>query len=167
VASRAVLTGDEAEVAFRAGRALWLAESGLAAPLLLSDADLGRLLLGLVRQFDPRFPVEGDEAVVEEAGRRIGRHIPRRERDAILPYALEAAGARALDGATVRASIAQAADAAGLVACGRIDAALRVIGRDAGVGAAKSAARTPRGRTLLAFAVSDGYFEARRVAGAS
>jgi tetratricopeptide (TPR) repeat protein len=166
VTTRAGLGGaDDAEAAFRAGRAAWLARNRLAAPLLHSDADLGLLLLGLVRQFDARFPVDADEAAVEEAGRRIGRHIPRRERDAILPFALEAAGSRALDGATVRGAIAAAADAAGLLVCGRIDAALRAVAKDAGVGGPKQAAATPRGSRLLSFAVSEPYFEARRLAG--
>ncbi len=170
VTAKAALAGPagdaEGEAVFRVGRAVWLARAGLAAPLLFDPQTLSLLLLGLVRQFDPRFPVEGlDEAAVDEAGRRIGKHIPRRERDAILPFALEAAGARALDGASVRAAIESAADAAGLLACGRIDAALRAIGKDAGALDPHVVARHPRAAQLLSFAVSESYFEARRLAG--
>jgi tetratricopeptide (TPR) repeat protein len=171
------------ELRFALGRTLKLLQLHMALPSRLSPKELGLLVSGVVRQFVPDFaPAAYEESqVIAEAG-RVGKAIPRKLQQELMPFALECAGA--IDWEQLVMDIVHVGNRAGLLLAGSVAAALATLRRAAGhedlqgAGSAGSAglaptpeafARACRGNRqieeLLRFAVSNEYLELRRQLG--
>ncbi|MBI2898321.1 MAG: hypothetical protein HYY06_32525 [Deltaproteobacteria bacterium] len=161
---------DDGERAFLLARALKLVQAHLAVPLLVDPAELGLMLAAVVKQFDTSFAPPGiDAPALDERAQKLTKLIPRKIRDPLMPFALECAGARALDPAAIQAGAIELADRAGLVVSGSIAASLGALRKLAGDFASvttvgeleEHSVRQPTVTRLLEFAVSDAYFKLR------
>ena len=101
------------------------------------------------------------EALVDSEAARAARLIPRKARPMAMPFAIESAGP--FDLGALHTAVRDGANAAGLLACGDLPAALTVVLATAGV---RDRALTlspivanPEALALLRFAVSDDYDE--------
>ncbi|MCB9558343.1 MAG: hypothetical protein H6707_19670 [Deltaproteobacteria bacterium] len=127
-----MVTDSPAELAFIAGRLLFLISRAMILPARLRPDDLAFLVAALIRQYAPGYRLgEAQQAQLDELTRQTQKLIPRRQYDALMPFALECAGP-AVDLRSLGASAIFGANRAGLLTCGRIDAAINVLTRMAG-----------------------------------
>ena len=151
-----------AAVRFAAARTLRLAATNLDALLAVPPEEAGAYLVGIIRQFVPDFRhPEVREALVDGEAARAARLIPRKARPMVMPFAIESAGP--FDLGALHTAVRDGANAAGLLACGDLPAALAVVLATAGV---RDRALTlspivanPEALALLRFAISDDYDE--------
>jgi tetratricopeptide (TPR) repeat protein len=140
---------------FAAARTGRLLATHLDLALAGDPAGLGAWLGGVIRQFVPDFQLPGvsPSAIAEQAS-RAAKHLSRKLRQEVMPFAMESSGALDLD--ALRAGIQDGVNRVGLIASGSAAAALRVILTAAGapIGAA-SVRRIPEAQALLEFALSD------------
>jgi hypothetical protein len=116
----------------------------------------------VVRQFVPdyRHPEVGDELIEREA-ERLSKHLPRKLKQELMPFAIESAGA--FDVGALHAAVRDGANAAGLLASGDLPVSLAVVlavsGKQPSLGAVTVAAvaAEPEALALLRFALSDDY----------
>jgi tetratricopeptide (TPR) repeat protein len=147
-------------VRFAAARTLRLAATHLDMIFAVQPEEAAALVVGIVRQFVPDFhhPAVRDALVEVEAG-RAARLIPRKLKPTLAPFAIETAGA--FDVAGVHAAVRDGANAAGLLACADLPAALSVVLAASGVReqplALPRIIAHPEALALLRFAVSDAY----------
>ncbi len=89
VLGQTIAQGDSATIRFAAGAALKLAQASLAIPARLAEADLGVLVVALLRLFQPDFPQEGlEEAAIATQAQKLRRLIPSGLMNELKPYAL-------------------------------------------------------------------------------
>jgi hypothetical protein len=133
----------EAELRFLAGRASWLLAARLAGASQLDTASLGCLVAALIVEHVPDYshPMVAEFAAAEER-QRLTRLLPRRLWTEMRPLAFECA--RPIDFAAAAAGIVSGSNRAGLMVCGRIAAAVAVLGRS-----------SPEAAELLRWTVSE------------
>ncbi|HEY3359894.1 MAG TPA: hypothetical protein VGQ83_41975 [Polyangia bacterium] len=160
------------ELRFALGRTLKLLQLHMALPSRLTPKELGLLASGIVRQFVPDFVPPGyEEAAIIAESSKVGRAIPRKMHQELMPFALECAGTIDWDALVI--DIVHVGNRAGLLLCGSVAAALTTLRRAAGhtdlAATPESFARACRGNRqieeLLRFAVSNEYLELRRQLG--
>jgi tetratricopeptide (TPR) repeat protein len=157
----------EEELQFIMGRCLWIIRKAMILPTRFAPADLEVLVAAVVRQYQPDFqPVGTNEKELADATRQVGKAIPKRIRQELMPFALECSGPSLRE---LGAAVVHSANRAGLLTSRSVHAALSVLRK----AASKPAHHTPEQRVaglrgnqeaeeLLAFAVSDSHFELRR-----
>ena len=157
-----------AALRFAAGRALRLCATQLDLLLAVPPEEAGALLVGIIRQFVPDYRHEAvREGLAAAEAARVERVLQRKLKHDLMPYAVESAGA--FDLAALLAAVRDGANAAGLLACADLPAALAVIlelsgpivatagGAPAGVLTPAALTGNPEALALLQFAVSDTY----------
>jgi hypothetical protein len=156
IGAAVVKLGPDA-VRFSAARTLRLAAAYLDTAVVGTPVELAAWLLGVIRQFRPgynRDDVPPDLAVSATA--RMAKLVPKKSKHELTPFALEASGE--LDVKALWTGIRDGANRVGLLAAGRLEAALNVIFLLSGQAIAPEALQTnPEARALLAFALSDEY----------
>lgn len=147
-------------IRFAAARTLRLAGTHLDHILAASPEEAAALVVGVVRQFVPDFihPAVRDALVDVEAA-RAARLIPRKIKPTLAPFAIESAGA--FDVEALHAAVRDGANAAGLLACADLPAALSVVLAASGMRerplSLSPIVAHPEALALLRFAVSDAY----------
>jgi hypothetical protein len=164
-----IVVGDALEglgpsaLRFAAGRALRLSATHLDLLLAVPAEEAGALLVGIIRQFVPDYQHQAvRDGLAAAETMRVDRLLPRKLRQAAMPYAVESAGSFDLPG--LLAAARDGANAAGLLACADLRAALSVVvelsgslaPRDGGL-TLEAIAANPEAMALLRFAVSDTY----------
>jgi cellulose synthase operon protein C len=124
--------GEVDDVRFAAGGALKLAQASMAIPFRLAVDELGALVVGLIRLFQPEFPAAAlePEAVTAQT-QKLKRLIPSGLMNELRPFAL-AIDPASFDDRAMAAGVRAAAYRAGLVASGSLGAAVRVLAGRAG-----------------------------------
>ena len=165
----AIVVGDALEglgpaaLRFAAGRMLRLSATHLDLLLAIPAEEAGALLVGIIRQFVPDYQHAAvREALAAAETARLDRLLPRKLKQAAMPYAVESAGP--FDLAALLAAARDGANASGLLACADLPAALSVVlelspslvPRDGGL-TLEAVAVNPEAVALLRFAVSDTY----------
>jgi tetratricopeptide (TPR) repeat protein len=158
VGAKLVEGAHEHEVRFLFGRVLKMMQCHMALPMRLSADDLGVLVGAIVRQFVPEFVPAGfdEKLVVAEAG-RMSKLIPKKIQGDLFPFAMECASPQ-LDLRRIAPALVDAANRAGLLACGTMGHSLAAI---------KRLGDENQVRGLLRFAMSEEIAELRRLAGTS
>jgi len=160
----------EAELQFMMGRSLWMISRSMVLPAFLRREELELLMAGIVRQYQPDFqPADVDPKGLHDATKKVGRAIPRKLKQELMPFALECSGT-SVDLRSLGASVVHSANRAGLLTCRSVFGALSVLCRTSGLmglppGTGDRAAAlkdNQEGHELLRFGVSDAYFELRR-----
>ena len=151
------------QVRFAVGRALKLAVAHMAVPARLSADELGVLLAGVIRQFDPTFaPAALAMGQVSDEQQRLSRLIPKRMRDEILPFATEITGLQ-FDHHALSSGVIHTGNRAGLLAAGSALAGLVVLLRMGNHKDLQAARGDAFVEELLRFAVSEEHSELRRL----
>ncbi len=177
VVGRALSTHTDAhERSFLFARATKVAISHLAVAMRTHPGQLALCFAGLAKTYDPMFTrPDLDRAELEEWARKVNRAIPRKIRDALGPVAIEVVASPGFDAANLGLAAAELGDRAALLAVGSVPAATRALLALADLRPADEARpaqrveairKVPEAWDLLRYAISDGYFEARRRAGA-
>ncbi len=170
-------TTEENERLFLLVRAVKIAASRMSVAVRSQPQYLAAALGGLIRNYDPNYTTPGvDQETLDEMTRRVGKAIPRRVREELAPITLEMAGAPSHDPGRLGLAASELGDRAALLALGSMPASLGALLKLAGHelalrGGARERAeavrRVPEAASLLAFAISDAHFEARRRTGAA
>ncbi|MBX3252152.1 MAG: hypothetical protein KF901_33570, partial [Myxococcales bacterium] len=163
-----------AERAFLFARALAVCHAGLSVAMRSQPEQLSLLVAGLLKGIDPLYaPADLEARALEDAAKRIGKAIPRKNRDPLGPLAIEMAGAPGFDARRLAVHAAELGDRLALLALGTIPAALGGLLVLAGAKppdepSARAAAfrKVPEAWGLVRFAISDAHFDARQRAGA-
>jgi tetratricopeptide (TPR) repeat protein len=138
---------QRAALRFAGGHTLFLARSGLGFALVGPPALLAAWLTALIRPFVPdHLHPAADPEEAERWTARFARHLSRKARHELAPFALECA--TALPVQPLRAGILEAANRAGLVASGSMAVCAELL-TPSDLGPA------PERAALLAFAASD------------
>ena len=108
--------------------------------------------------------------MIDEWGKRIGKHLNRKAREELLPHLVELGGANDFEPTRVYEMASTAASRAGLLATGSVPAAATALCKLAGMPSstrhnAMSMAQVAETRELLLFAISEAHLEARQRAG--
>ncbi|MCA9532743.1 MAG: hypothetical protein KC593_03655, partial [Myxococcales bacterium] len=165
---------DERERTFLFARACEIAKAGLSVALRSQPVQLAMVLSGLVHAYDPNYLPEGvDPAQLADIGQRVVKALPRKARDEMGPLAVEMAGRPGFDPRSIGLAAGDLGNRVALLATGDLSAALSAL--------LKLNARTlegpvrqraellralPETASLLRFAVSEEYLDARHRAGA-
>jgi hypothetical protein len=148
--------GEVDNVRFAAGGALKLAQSAMAIPFRLPPDELGTLVVGLLRIFQPEFPAESLEfEAITAQMQKLKRLIPSGLLNELRPYALAIDGPR-FDHRQMAAGVRAAAYRAGLVCAGSLAAGLEVLAGRAGTDVGKSL-DDPEARDLIVFAIGEDH----------
>jgi Tfp pilus assembly protein PilF len=160
-----ILLGDAIEalgpaaLRFAAGRALRLCATQLDLLLAVPAEEAGALLVGIIRQFVPDYRHEAvREPLAAAETARVERVMPRKLKQTLMPYAVESAGP--FDLTALLAAVRDGANAAGLLACADLPAALAVLLElpgPAGTLTPAALIENPEALALLQFAISDTY----------
>src|SRR5690606_7494180 len=138
-------------------------------------AELLALVGGLVSIYDPRHVIPGaGPALVAEAARRITKNLQRKAQGELGPLVFEMAGRPGFDPARFAMAASEWGNRTALVASGSAPAAIAALAKLSGERelppdpSARLAMlqRFPEAASLLAFAISDAHFEARKRAAA-
>src|SRR5262249_9320717 len=117
---------------FLAARTLYLLATSTTLPARLPPEELGLLVGGVVWQFVPDYVHPNlPQAQLAQAAQRIGKLLARKQRDAVMPFALECSGE--LDFSTIGPAVRQVANRVGLLLCGNLGAAVAILGRLGGL----------------------------------
>jgi hypothetical protein len=141
-------------IRFGAGGALKLAQASLAIPARLPSDDLGVLVLALLRQFQPDFPIIAinAEAVAAQA-QKLRRLIPTNLMNELKPFAV-AIDAQSFNHLDLERDLKVAGLRAGLVASGSLLAGLRILSSQLG-GTLPGFLADPLAQGLVAFALGE------------
>jgi len=146
-----------AELRFLVGRALVLYRSSLAVPARLAADELGALVAGMLRQFQPEFSPAGlDPAQVATEQQKLRRLIPSHLVQELAPFGLDIAGAE-FDHRAMWAGIIEGGNRAGLLAAGSAAAALGALLRLGGYRDIHQGIDDPFVVGMLRFAVSEDH----------
>jgi len=148
--------GEVDDVRFAAGGALKLAQCAMAIPFRLGVDELGALVVGLIRLFQPDFPaiMLSADAVTAQA-QKLKRLIPSGLMNELRPFALAIDG-NTFDHTALAAGVQGAAYRAGVVASGSLAAGIRVLAGRLGVDAV-TALDAPEVRDLIGFALGEDH----------
>ena len=151
-----IAKGDAQQIRFAAGAALKLAQASLAIPARLPEAELGVLVVALLRQFQPEFPQEGlDEAAIATQMQKLRRLIPSGLLAELRPHAL-AVDAPHFKHEQLCRDLQVTGLRAGLVASGSILAGLRILAAARGTDVPSFLA-DPVAQGLIAFALGEDH----------
>jgi hypothetical protein len=154
VIGQTIAQADAATIRFASGAALKLAQASMAIPARLGEAELGVLVVSLLRLFQPEFPQEGlDEAAVAAQSQKLRRLIPTGLMNELKPFAL-AVDAPHFRHEWLARDLRVAGLRAGLVASGSLLAGLQVLAHG---GEIKAALADPQAQGLIAFALAEDY----------
>jgi hypothetical protein len=144
---------------FAAARGLRLVATHLDLVLAGTPEQGGALLGGVIRQFVPEFRhAEVRDSLLAVEADRVAKLMPRKLKGEVMPFAVESAGAFSLE--ALHAAVRDGANAAGLLACGDLAAALAVVVAGSGRTLAPADLAThAEALALLRFALSDDYDE--------
>ncbi|MDB4985244.1 MAG: hypothetical protein JWN04_422 [Myxococcaceae bacterium] len=164
---------SEDEQRFLVARALKIARAQMSISCRIGPQQLELLLHGLVRaQVASHAPPFLELSALDDAARRVAKHLSKRAQSELVPSLLELtyAGIPRFDATSVYGVASAAGSRAGLLATGNIDAALSALIKLSGMslenaGPAARVAQVEEARELVSFAISDAYFEARTRAG--
>ena len=144
-------------IRYAAGSALKLAQASLAIPARLSADELGVLVVGLLRLFQPEFPIsvalDGDAIATQS--QKLKRLIPTGLLNELKPYA-QAIDAQHFDHRALARDLKIAGLRAGLVASGSILAGLRILAAQA-EGELPSFLADPVAQGLISFALGEDH----------
>lgn len=167
---------NEREKEFLLARAVKAAKTNLAVVVRSQPAQLATAIAGLVRSYDSNYSPHGmDAAVLDDAARRMTKAVHRRIRDELMPLVIEMAGAHDFDPTRLGLAASELGDRVALLAVGStpsaIDGLFRLAGNQIPASAAarlrvQAVGEIPEAASLLAFSISDDYFDARQRAGA-
>jgi cellulose synthase operon protein C len=162
VGSALVDATKPAQIRFAVGRALKLYASYMALPARLTPDELGVLLAGIIRLYDPQFAPPGvAPAAIAEEAQRLGRLVPKRLRDEVAPFASEIHG-QEFDHQALWLGVQHTGNRAGLVTGGSVLAGASVLLRQGRLGDLASGLEDPQIVELLRFAVGDEHCDVRR-----
>ncbi|MCD6496921.1 MAG: hypothetical protein J7M25_01270 [Deltaproteobacteria bacterium] len=170
IGDRIIEGAEVAELQFMLVRGLKLIQSNMVLPSFLSPSDLAIVVAAVVQQYVTDYDVTGlDPKVFSETSRQVSKILSRRMREELMPFAYECSSEDMKFDAIGRA-VRNAGNYVGLLSCGSLEAALRVLSQSYGLGALpdKPEARivSLRGakaiEDLLRFMVSDEHFALRR-----
>jgi hypothetical protein len=156
VVGAAIAAGGGDMLKFAAGGALKLAQASLTIPARLPVADLGVLVVALLRLFQPDLPVDDlDPDAVAAQSQKLRRLIPTSLMNELKPFAL------AIDGNRFRHTelsrdLKIAALRAGLAASGSLLAGLRILSSQASA-ELPSFLSDPVSQGLVAFALGEDH----------
>jgi hypothetical protein len=154
-----------AELRFLVGRALKLFLSSLAVPARLGTDELGALVAGMLRVFQPEFTPAGlDPAQIATEQQKLRRLIPSHMVQELAPFGLDIAGAGAgteFDHRALWAGILEGGNRAGLLAAGSAGAALDALLRMGGYRDVHQGVNDAFVAGLLRFAVSEDHASLR------
>ncbi|MBI5515192.1 MAG: hypothetical protein HY909_15555 [Deltaproteobacteria bacterium] len=151
---------------FAVARAMLLVALSLPLAVRLSPRELALGLSGLLRQFDPVYTMEGvDPLQLDEMARRVARALPSERRDALMPFALEVAALRGLDGDAIQMGAMELGDRLGLLATAELSGALEALA-PSGMSPQKAVRDDAIVGRLVRVALSDRFLEARHLSGA-
>ena len=154
VLGQTIAQGDAATIRFAAGAALKLAQASLAIPARLGEAELGVLVVALLRLFQPEFPQEGlEEAAIAQQSQKLRRLIPTGLMNELKPYALAVDAPHFRHEALAR-DLRVAGLRAGLVASGSLLAGVQILARAGDVAATLA---DPLAQGLIAFALGEDF----------
>jgi tetratricopeptide (TPR) repeat protein len=166
----------EAERAVLFTRALGIIHAGLAVVMRSQPEAVLLLVGGLLKSIDPMYAhAQLDPRALDDMAKRIGKNIPRKNRDALVPLAIEMGGAPGFDPSRLGLHAAELGDRLALLALGATPSTLSALLALANTrlpeaaGAAERVAATkkvPEAWSLVRFAISDAHFDARHRAGA-
>lgn len=144
-------------IRYAAGAALKLAQASLAIPARLPADDLGTLVVGLLRLFQPEFPapVALDADAIASQTQKLKRLIPTGLLNELKPYA-QAVDAQRFDHRQLARDLKVAGLRAGLVASGSILAGLRVLASQA-EGELPGFLADPVAQGLISFALGEDH----------
>ncbi len=144
-------------IRFAAGAALKLAQASLAIPARLPAEDLGTLVVGLLRVFQPEFPapVALDGEAIAAQTQKLKRLIPTNLVNELKPFA-QAIDPQRFDHRQLARDLKIAGLRAGLVASGSILAGLRVLAAQA-EGELPSFLADPVAQGLISFALGEDH----------
>lgn len=144
-------------IRFAAGAALKLAQASLAIPARLPADDLGTLVVGLLRLFQPEFPapVALDAEAIASQSQKLKRLIPTGLLNELKPFAL-AVDSQHFDHRQLARDLKVAGLRAGLVASGSILAGLRVLAAQA-EGELPGFLADPVAQGLISFALGEDH----------
>lgn len=160
----------ETEIQFLMARSLWIISRSMILPAFLRREELELLMAGIVRQYQPDFqPAEVEFKALQEATKKVGKAIPRKLKQELMPFALECSGA-AVDLKALGAAVIYSANRTGLLTCRSIFGALSMLCRMSGLmglpadaeGRMSALVDNPEAAELLRFMVSDAHSELRR-----
>ena len=175
VGQELVASLDESQRRFLIVRAMKIATMRMTAAVRTQPEQLALGLSALIRCFDPTHSPEGvDYETLDDLAARFGKALPRRTRNDLMPLVLEMAGSPYFRPIELGVAAAAIGNSAGLLAIGSVPTAIASLLRLAGDPAAANnpAQRlatirdVPEALALVAFAISDVYFEARQRAAA-
>ncbi|MCB9622702.1 MAG: hypothetical protein H6723_05110 [Sandaracinus sp.] len=165
----------EAERAFLFTRALGIIHAGLAVVMRSQPEAVNLLIGGLLKSIDGMYANPQLEArALEDMAKRVGKNVPRKNRDALVPLAIEMGGAPGFDPARLGLHAAELGDRLALLALGAIPASFSALLALANVRLAEGASsaervaatkKVPEAWSLVRFAISDPHFDARHRAG--
>jgi hypothetical protein len=148
--------GEVDDVRFAAGGALKLAQSSMSIPFRLPVDELGALVIGLLRLFQPDFPALFLEAdAVTAQTQKLKRLIPSGLMNELRPFALAIDG-NTFDHRAMAAGVRAAAYRAGLISSGSLSAAIRVLAGRFGVDPS-AVLSDPETRDLIGFALGEDH----------
>jgi len=151
-----VAKGDTHQIRFAAGAALKLAQASLAIPTRLAEAELGVLVVALLRQFQPDFPQEGlEEAAIATQMQKLKRLIPSGLLAELRPHAL-AVDAPHFRHEQLARDLRITGLRAGLVASGSILAGLAILAAARGTDVPSFLA-DPVAQGLISFALGEDH----------
>jgi tetratricopeptide (TPR) repeat protein/uncharacterized protein HemY len=167
-------TTNTRERTFLFARACEIAKAGLSVALRTPPAQLALVLSGLVNAFDPNYAPEGiDASQLADVGQRVLKALPRRAREELGPVAVEMAGRPGFDPRSIGLAAGDLGNRVALLATGDLLAALSALlklNSRALEGDTRRRAEilrsVPETASLLRFAVSEEYLDARHRAGA-
>ncbi len=144
-------------IRFASGAALKLAQASLAIPARLPADDLGTLVVGLLRLFQPEFPasVALDADAIASQTQKLKRLIPTGLLNELRPFA-QAVDAQRFDHRQLARDLKVAGLRAGLVASGSILAGLRVLAAQA-EGELPGFLADPVAQGLISFALGEDH----------
>lgn len=168
---REIMNVPEAERQFLLARSLFIAKAGLAGVLRATPQEVSAMLAYVAQQFDPAYqPIGLDPGQVQEQGRKLAKHAPRRVIEEAGAVVYEMVGAPEYDPTKLAMAASEMGDRIGLLATGSVPAALNALLKLAGetnagsdvAARVASTKRSPEAHSLIAFAISEAHFEARK-----
>ena len=165
---------DDREKLFVLVRAFKIAKAQLSVVVRAQPHEVLALMGGLVQSYDVHHAPAGvDPNHIAEAARRVAKHVSRKARDELGPLVYEMSGRPGYEPARLAMAASEWGNRVALVASGSVPAAMSALAKLSGerelpadpTARIAMLQRFPEAASLLAFAVSDAHFEARKRAG--
>ncbi len=155
------------EKAFLIARAMKLAQGSLSVVLRSKPDEVALAVSGLIRVYDSLYsPLSLDAQALASMSKKIGKNISRKARDPLAPLAIEVGGSPDFRIENLRDAIVDFGNRVALLATGALPTAVSAILKSSGGGApsateSQAIQANREAWSLVRFAISDQYFEAR------